>query len=119
MSFTIDLEYEKQVDLLLADDEEEEKEINLTKKNLEIENYSNWSATSILMMNNLFGTIPEINNNKNNIQQVENEDRTSTNTNVTSSNAILNNPSSSPTQKKNNYDNNLRKLSARDRKSVV
>ena len=111
MSFTIDLEYEKQVDLLLADEEEEEeKEINETKKNLEIENYSNWSATSILMMNNLFG-IPEINNNKNNIQQVENEDRTSTNTNVTSSTAILNNPSSSPTQKKNYYDNNLRRFS--------
>ena len=109
--FTLDLEYEKQVDLLLADDEEEEeKEINEAKMNYETENNSNWSATSILMMNNLLGTIPEI-NNKNAVQQVENEDRTSTNTNVTSTTAIFNNPSSSPIQKQKNIDNHLRKFS--------
>ena len=107
--FTLDLEYEKQVDLLLAEDEEDEKEINEAKMNFETENNSNWSATSILMMNNLFGPIPEI-TNKNTLQQVENEDRTSTNTNVTSSTAIFN-PSSPIIQKKRNYDNNLRKFS--------
>ena len=108
-TFTLDLDYEKQVELLLADEnEEEDKELNYAKINYETINNSNWSATSFLMLNNLFGAIPDI-SNKNNIQINENEDHTSTNTNVTSNTQLLNAPSSPSIHK--NINNTIKGLS--------
>ena len=106
--FTIDLdsEYEKQVDLLLADDEENENELNKAK--LEDENKLNWSGTSILRTKNLFR--PSTGINKNSILPSENEERNSINTNFTSNTLFCNNPSPIINRRKIN-NNCLRKFS--------
>ena len=99
-NFTFDSELEKQVGLLT--EEEEDDDLNKAKLNLENED-SNWSSISVLKLSNHNMTIPA---NKN-IFNLESEDKSSINTNITQNNTLKNIPYSSifNCMKSNNTNN--------------
>ena len=103
-NFTFDSELEKQVGLLT--EEEEDDDLNEAKLNLENED-SNWSSISVLKLSNNQHNMTTPANKI--IYNMESEDKSSINTNITQNNTLKNIPSSSifNCMKSNKTNNNF------------